>query len=210
MQSRPRWWQTADGLKMLEVAQGATADSAYSCTLHILCYAVHRITEVSVPVAAPGAWPRARRCWWTKCFPNSRYRARVTPAKRGRGSQRCSTGDSQAPTPGERRASMAGFCSCKTGIHAIHGNNVGAAPEARIRHRHRDLPGLWRGGEDHRLHPTAGQGLFLQSFCIPAIAHGKDCSCNPLAFPPSMAVRCARAAIPARINCRRCQHLPEA
>jgi hypothetical protein len=38
--------------------------------------------------------------------PNSRYRARVTPAKRGRGSQRCSTGDSQAPTPGERRASM--------------------------------------------------------------------------------------------------------
>ena len=41
--------------------------------------------------------------------PNSRYRARVTPAKRGRGSQRCSTGDSQAATPGERRASMAGF-----------------------------------------------------------------------------------------------------
>ncbi len=38
------------------------------------------------------------------------------------------------------------------------------------------------------------QGLFLRSFCIPAIAHGKDCSCNPLAFPPSMAVRCAGAA----------------
>ncbi len=54
--------------------------------------------------------------------PNARDRARVTPAKRGRGSRRCSTGDSQAPRPGERRASMAGFCSCKTGIHAIHGN----------------------------------------------------------------------------------------
>ncbi len=27
---------------------------------------------------------------------------------------------------------MAGFCSCKTGIHAIHGNNLGAAPEARF------------------------------------------------------------------------------
>ncbi len=38
--------------------------------------------------------------------PNSRYRARVTPAKRGRGSQRCSTGDSKAPTPAERRAAM--------------------------------------------------------------------------------------------------------
>ncbi len=30
---------------------------------------------------------------------------------------------------------------------------------------------------------------------LTAIAHGKDCSCNPPAFPPSMAVRCARAAI---------------
>jgi hypothetical protein len=56
--------------------------------------------------------------------PNSRYRARVTPAKWGRESQHCSTRDSQEPMPGERRASMAGFCSCKTGIHAIHGNNV--------------------------------------------------------------------------------------
>jgi len=49
----------------------------------------------------------------------------------------------------------------------------GATPEARIRHRHRDLSGLWRGGEDHRLHPTAGQGLFLQSYCIPAIHGGQ-------------------------------------
>ncbi len=55
----------------------------------------------------------------------------------------------------------------------------------------------------HSRHCTR-QGLLLQSCCIPAIhggqmcrcreAHGKDCSCNPIAFPPSMAVRCARAA----------------
>ena len=30
------------------------------------------------------------------------------------------------PTLAERRAAMAGFCCCKTGIHAIHGNNLGA------------------------------------------------------------------------------------
>ena len=112
-------------------------------------FSPHRFAQV-----APCQVPAPNR--GVRFLINSRYRARVTPAKRGRGSRRCSTGDSQAPTPGERRASMAGFCSCKTGIHAIHGNNVGAAPEARIRHRHRDLPGLWRGGEDHRLHPTAG------------------------------------------------------
>jgi hypothetical protein len=27
---------------------------------------------------------------------------------------------------------MAGFCSCNAGIHAVHGNNLGAAPQARI------------------------------------------------------------------------------
>ncbi len=45
------------------------------------------------------------------------------------------------------------------------------------------------GAEICDLRPSAGQGLLLQSFCIPAIAHDKDCSCNPFAFPPSMAVR---------------------
>ncbi len=45
----------------------------------------------------------------------------------------------------------------------------------------------------HSRHCT-WQGLLLQSYCIPAISHGKDCSCNPIAFPPSMAVRCAGAA----------------
>ena len=38
--------------------------------------------------------------------PNSRYRGRVTKAKRGRGGRRASTGDPEAPTPAERRASM--------------------------------------------------------------------------------------------------------
>jgi len=33
-----------------------------------------------------------------------------------------------------------------------------------------------------------------QPKCRRREAHGKDCSCNPFAFPPSMAVRCARAA----------------
>ncbi len=38
--------------------------------------------------------------------PNSRYRRRVTKAKRGRGGRRALRGDAEAPTPAERRASM--------------------------------------------------------------------------------------------------------
>ena len=38
--------------------------------------------------------------------PNSRYRGRVTKAKRGRGSQCATTGDAEAPTPAERRGAM--------------------------------------------------------------------------------------------------------
>jgi len=38
--------------------------------------------------------------------PNSKYRARVTPAKRGRGGQRTTTEDLDEPTPAERRAAM--------------------------------------------------------------------------------------------------------
>jgi len=38
--------------------------------------------------------------------PNSKYRARVTPAKRGRGGQRAATGDGEEPTLADRRASM--------------------------------------------------------------------------------------------------------
>ena len=32
------------------------------------------------------------------------------------------------------------------------GDDVGAAPEAGVRHRYPHLRGLWRGGSDHRLH----------------------------------------------------------
>ena len=80
---------------------------------------------------------------------NSKHRARVTKAARGKGAKPGVSDKEQEKTPAQRRAAMAGFCSCKTGIHAIHGNNLGAAPEAHVRHRHRDLPGLRRGGADH-------------------------------------------------------------
>jgi len=64
--------------------------------------------------------------------PNSQHRALVTPAKRGRGNQRQATDDGQEPTPGR--------------------DDLGAAPDARLRHRHRDLPGLWWRAQDHCLH----------------------------------------------------------
>jgi len=31
-------------------------------------------------------------------------------------------------------------------------DDLGAAPETGVQHRHRDLPGLWWGSADHRLH----------------------------------------------------------
>ena len=51
--------------------------------------------------------PRVNRTRFHGVFaPNSKHRAKVTPAKRGRGGQRATTADSQEPTPAERRASM--------------------------------------------------------------------------------------------------------
>ena len=38
--------------------------------------------------------------------PNSKYRARVTPAKRGKGGQHATTAEPEEPTPAERRAAM--------------------------------------------------------------------------------------------------------
>lgn len=38
--------------------------------------------------------------------PNSKYRARVTPAKRGRGGRHATTADPEERTPAERRAAM--------------------------------------------------------------------------------------------------------
>ena len=82
---------------------------------------------------------------------NSAHRARVTPAKRGKGNKASASPAPEDPTPAERRAAMTGFCSCKTGIHAIHGNNLGAALEGCVQHRHRDLQELRRHRQDHRL-----------------------------------------------------------
>ena len=72
--------------------------------------------------------------------PNSKHRAWVTPAKRGKGNKAKTPNQPEHSTPAERRAAMTGFCSCKTGIHAFHGNNLGAAFETGIQHRHNDLP----------------------------------------------------------------------
>ena len=38
--------------------------------------------------------------------PNSKYRARVTPARRGKGGEHATPTDPQEPTPAERRAAM--------------------------------------------------------------------------------------------------------
>lgn len=51
--------------------------------------------------------PRANLTRFHGVFaPNSKHRAWVTPAKRGKGSKRPSKGDSDEQTPAERRASM--------------------------------------------------------------------------------------------------------
>ena len=68
--------------------------------------------------------------------PHSKYRARVTPARRGKGRKIRTPEETPEQTPAERRVSMTGFCSCKTGIHAIPGNNLGKAIEASIQYRY--------------------------------------------------------------------------
>ena len=68
--------------------------------------------------------------------PNRRDRAAVTPAKRGKGAKPAGREEEQEKTPAQRRAAM----------------SLNAAPQTRLRHRHRDLCGLRRGAADHRLH----------------------------------------------------------
>jgi len=68
--------------------------------------------------------------------PNSKHRVQVTPTGRGKGSKTKSPDGSQDQSPFEQRAAMTGFCSCKTGIHAVHGNILGTAPEASFQYRH--------------------------------------------------------------------------
>lgn len=64
--------------------------------------------------------------------PNSKHRALVTPAERGKGSKAKVSDEPQTPT--ERRAAMTGFCSCKTGIPSIHGHNLDATPQAGVQY----------------------------------------------------------------------------
>jgi hypothetical protein len=75
--------------------------------------------------------------------PNSKYRALVTPARRGRGNKPKATDEGQAQTPAERRAAMTWAQRLK---------RVFTKSRRFRRYRHRDLPGMRRGSEDHRLH----------------------------------------------------------
>ena len=65
--------------------------------------------------------------------PNSLHRVWVTSARRGKGSPNLAA-DQDEKTPAQRHVAMIGFCSCKTGIHAIHGNNMGSETETGIQH----------------------------------------------------------------------------
>jgi len=79
--------------------------------------------------------PRVNLIRYHEVFaPNSPQRTQVMPAKRGKGAKPGVSDEEQEKTPAERRAAMAGFCSCKTGIHAIHGNNLVATSETGIWH----------------------------------------------------------------------------
>ena len=96
----------------------------------------HVIFEPLDPIARLAALvppPRVNLTRYHGVFaPTSDHRALVTPAKRGKGNQQTRPDEVNDRTPAERRASIAGFCSCKTGIHAIPGINLGATPQACI------------------------------------------------------------------------------
>ena len=123
---------------------------------------LHRpaVALVPKPRGQPDPLPRRFRR-------QQRARAQVTPAKHGKGNKAHTCMRLKTPRPANAGRPWPGFCSCKTGIHAIHGNNLGTALETGVQHRHRDLQRLRWPRQDHRLHPTAGQGLFLQSFAFP-------------------------------------------
>jgi len=73
--------------------------------------------------------------------PNSAHRAQVTKAHRGKGASDQAAARTDERTPPERRAAM-------TWAQRV---------EARVRHRHPDLPGLRRGAAHHRLHRGRGR-----------------------------------------------------
>jgi hypothetical protein len=61
------------------------------------------------------------------------HRVWVTPARRGKGSGKLAA-DQDEKTLAQPHVAMTGFCSCKTGIHAIHGNNMGSETETGVQH----------------------------------------------------------------------------
>ncbi len=60
--------------------------------------------------------------------PNSKHRVQVTPARRGKKADKLVSPETDwlDKSPDERHRAMTGFCSCKTGIHAILANNLDA------------------------------------------------------------------------------------
>ena len=68
--------------------------------------------------------------------PNSKHRARVTPAKRGRGGQHARSADPEEPTPAERRAAM----TWAQRLKRVFGIDI------------ETCRGLRRGGANHRLY----------------------------------------------------------
>jgi len=100
--------------------------SEYKAT-HVIFEPVDFIAKLAALVSKP----RVNLTRFHGVFaPNSKHRALVTPAKRGEGNKPKVADGQEEQTPVRRLAAMTGFCSCKTGIHAIHGNNLGAAAEA--------------------------------------------------------------------------------
>ena len=106
-------------------------------TTHIILEPLDFIARLAALVPKPRVnLTRFHGVFAPSCPPfgcNSTLRHHVTPA--GRGKRRLD----ETKTPAQRRAATTGFCSCKAGIHAVHGNNLGPAPQARIQDRHRDL-----------------------------------------------------------------------
>ena len=92
--------------------------------------------------------------------PNSKHRASVTPAKRGKGAKPKACAEQQESMPVQRRAAM----TWAQRLKRVFGIDIETC--------------------------RACGGAVRIIACIRL--QGKDCSYNPIAFPPSMAVRCRR------------------
>jgi hypothetical protein len=106
------------------------------------------------------------------------------------------TADQADQTPAEKRASMTGFCSCKTGIHALPGNNLGKAIETRLQYRNRlKAPTLGETCSE-----CGGDGRIIASIEDPVVIQ------KILAHLESIASSAATALLP---DCRASPSLPE-